>query len=127
MSTFKGDWESAVNLITSATITNGNESANGDINFQSLGHYVEHIQFAAVVASGSPTGDVVANVYSSVDNSNWDTEPLMSVALPIPGTGTHRKSFSIVGVRHARVRLKNSSGVSADLAATRAGFIQQST
>lgn len=126
MATFTPEWTTGAPLHASSTVTNGS-TATDALDLDTLAYYEIDVQCEVNIASGSPAGDVLIEVFGSVDGgSNVDTVPLTQRRLTFVATGNQK--ISIPGLRgpYVSVKLTNSTGVSLTYIGRYAGLKQAS-
>src|SRR3990172_6793508 len=126
MASFTMDYSASIALHTSQTLASGN-TANASLDLKTPGYYAAAVQVAFDIASGTPSGDVVINVYGSVDGGrNVDTERMQRIAIPFSAIGNKKRSILVGRVPWARVAVTNSTGASGTLVSSYSGLKQLS-
>lgn len=122
MSTTRVNFVTAT-LHASSSITTGN-STQDDFAMDSDGLYRAYAQIDLDIASGSPSGDVVIEVFLSSDGSNYDTIPSQKVVVNFTATGNKKKTVTFEGFK-VRVKVTNNTGASVTYVGRLVGVRQQ--
>jgi hypothetical protein len=123
--TYTPSWTNAT-LHSSSTVTNGS-SAQDDLNLATLGYYAIDAQVDIDIASGSPSGDVVIEVFKSCDGgTNVNSEASQRCTLSFTATGNKKRGLTITGP-WCRVKVTNNTGVSVTYVGRYSGLKQTST
>lgn len=126
MALFTMDYSASIALHTSQTLANGN-TANASLDLKTPGYYAAAVQVEFDIPSGTPNGDVVINVYGSVDGgSNVSTEPMQRRVMSFSAIGNKKVDLLVGRVPWARVAVTNNTGVSGTLVSRYSGFKQLS-
>lgn len=125
MATFSVDWTTGTTLHSSSSVSNGG-TAQDDLNLDTLGYYRVHATLDFDIASGSPAGDVVIELFGSSDaGTAVDTIAFQKLTVPFAATGN--KKISVVFDRPwVRTKITNNTGVSVTYVAKYAGLKQVS-
>jgi hypothetical protein len=112
MATFNPSWTVGTSVRAAASIANGANLTDA-LNLSTLGPYYGIDAYVAFdIASGSPSGDLVIEVFHSVDGGST-VATVASVTRRINFTAVANKGLVIQGIRGAHVTLKytNNTGV----------------
>lgn len=126
MAEFTPAWTTGGPLHTSGTVAIAG-TATDALNLATLAYYEVDAQVEINIASGSPNGDILIEVFGSVDGgSNVDTIPLTQRRLTFVATGNQK--ISIPGLRgpHVTVKITNGTGVAVTYIGRYAGLKQAS-
>jgi hypothetical protein len=125
MATFTGEWTNGT-LHSSSSITNGG-TATDNVDLDALGYFGIRGQIDFDIASGSPAGDVVVQVFGSCDNgTNKYTEADQTFRIPFSATGNKKQGFTVFFSPYASVKLTNNTGVTGTYVGRYSGFKQAS-
>lgn len=124
MATFTPSWTNAT-LHASEVVATG-ASEQDDVNLASSGYYAIEVQIDIDIASGSPNGDVVIEVFKSCDGgTSVNTEPSQKCTMTFTTTGNKKRSLTITGP-WARIKMTNNTGVNATYIGRYSGLKQAS-
>jgi hypothetical protein len=123
--TYNPDWTNAT-LHASEAIANGGTEQD-DLDLDTLGYYAIRAQIDIDIASGSPAGDVVIEVFTSCNGgTSVDTEPAQRATLSFTATGNKKRTLLIANTPWARVKVTNNTGVSVTYVGRYSGLKQVS-
>ncbi len=99
MATISRNFSSETVIMNAVSVTTG--SVSTDIDFETDGYEGAHITVDANFP-GSPTDNLVVEVYGSLDGTNYDDTPMYSFTLD-NGTDPHQISFVVKEIIHGRL------------------------
>jgi hypothetical protein len=123
--TFTPAWTTGVAFHASASLANAGV-VHDDIDLAAQGYYAAEVTVSFAITSGSPSGDLVIDVFGSANaGTTVDTESISHITIPFTAQATKIKRVPLAGPWR-RVQFTNSTGVSGTLVATLAGLKQAS-
>ena len=105
MATAQKTWSSQTQIIGTAdgyiTLSGTTESYSSDVNLESSGYEGAHV-IVEINYDASPTDEVTINFYGSLDGTNFDDTPFLSMSGD-NGTDPQQLSFIIKDFAHFRI------------------------
>lgn len=127
MAVFTPTWTTGVSLRAAAAIANG-ASLTDTINLATSLYYQIDITVGFDIASGSPSGDLVIEVFQSVDGGSLvDTIARLTRRINFTGTANKITTIRALGGPYVSIKYTNNTGVTGNVTVKYAGLKQTST
>lgn len=127
MAVFEPTWTTGVSLRSAAAIANGS-SLSDTINLATSEYYLVDVTVGFDISSGTPSGDLVIEVFQSVDGGTTvDTIARVTRRINFTATANKITTLRALSGPHVTVKYSNNTGVSGNVTVKYAGLKQTST
>jgi hypothetical protein len=115
MPTYESLWPGATTVITAQALTTGS-SRNDDIDFTDVNGkgFIHEVQIEADIPSGTINGDIIIEVFATLNFTKFDTEPCITRRMFFNAVANKAKIIRYIG-SGARFKISNTTGATANI------------
>lgn len=127
MALYETTWTTGTSIRSAESLGNGSNVSDPH-DLKTLKFYEIALQVTFDIASGSPNGDLLIELFGSADDGvSVDTEPFLTRRLNFTATGNKKRTIRGIGGPHVTSKCTNNTGVTGTITIKRAGVKQSST